>query len=86
MLDYKTADGDEKKLEKSGYVMQIKIYALAVQEILGITPKSGIVYFLKNTFESAVELDEKKLEQFSEKLEGVQEEILGVSLGESDGK
>lgn len=79
VLDYKTAVGDEKKLEKSGYLMQIKIYALAVQEILGITPKSGIVYFLKNNFETVVDLDEKKLTKFAGKLEQVQEDILEIS-------
>ncbi len=51
VLDYKTAEGSPEKLQASGYEMQIALYAYAVKQILGVEPASGILYFLRNSWE-----------------------------------
>lgn len=79
ILDYKTAEGSEKKLKASGYEMQIKIYALAARKILGVCPRSGVIYFLKNQWVSEVKLDDGILDAFEEELRRIQTDILNLS-------
>jgi ATP-dependent helicase/nuclease subunit A len=76
VLDYKTAVGDDAKVQSSGYDLQVMIYALAVQRLAGILPAEAVVYFLKNQHEYAVRLDERGLERFAEDLRRLQDEIL----------
>ena len=48
ILDYKTAAGDEASARKSGYDLQLEIYALAAGKILKFPVRSAIIYHLKN--------------------------------------
>ena len=59
--------------------MQINIYALAVHEILGVTPKSGIIYFLKNNFESVESITATSIKEFESRLRNTQESIIKFS-------
>jgi ATP-dependent helicase/nuclease subunit A len=76
ILDYKTAVGDENKLEKSGYQVQIVLYAHAVQEILKVAPHSGILYFLKNGWSHREALGPEKMREIAAQVKQWQEEIL----------
>ncbi len=76
VLDYKTSAGDAAKAKEAGYELQIGIYAFAARKILKITPKTGIVYFLKNQFARVLELDGAALESVGVHLAGLQESIL----------
>ncbi len=76
VLDYKTAMGDAAKAKEAGYELQIEIYAFAAHKILKITPKTGIVYFLKNQFAHVLELNGAALEAVGARLAGLQESIL----------
>ncbi|HLD50043.1 MAG TPA: UvrD-helicase domain-containing protein [bacterium] len=76
VLDYKTSVGDAAKAKEAGYELQIGIYAFAASKILKITPKTGIVYFLKNQFAHVLELDGAALESVGVHLAGLQESIL----------
>jgi len=48
ILDYKTASGDETSAKRSGYDLQMELYALAAQRILKLPVRSAIIYYLKN--------------------------------------
>ena len=76
VADYKTAIGDADKVKESAYDLQILIYAYAVQKILGVTPKSGVVYFLKNQWCETLPLDDAAMEVFGQRLKALQKEIL----------
>lgn len=58
VLDYKTSEGDAKKVSKQGYDLQIQIYALAAAKILKQPVSYGRVYFLKNHCAVDVPLDD----------------------------
>ena len=83
ILDYKTAAGDEDTARKSGYDLQLKIYALAAERILKLPVRSAIIYYLKN--QKAVELSfpQGKSEAFFDNLEkkicALQQQILDYS-------
>ena len=76
VLDYKTAVGDAVKSKEAGYELQIGIYAFAAHKILKISPKTGIVYFLKNEFAQVLELDAAALKAAGARLAGLQDSIL----------
>lgn len=76
VLDYKTAIGDEAKVKAAGYDLQIQMYALALRQILGVVPKTGLLYFFKNQWTYALSLDAKKLEGFQSEVRDLQEAIL----------
>jgi len=76
ILDYKTAVGDQNKLEKSGYQVQIVLYAHAVQEILKVSPHSGILYFLKNGWSHREALGPEKMRAIAAQVKQWQEAIL----------
>ncbi len=76
ILDYKTAEGDEDKVKKRGYVTQIEMYAVACRRLLGKTPKTGILYFLKNQWQYITNFDPAALTGSEEKIRKIQEEIL----------
>lgn len=78
VLDYKTGLGSEQKIKEMGYDLQIQIYALAVQLILKQTPSAGILYFLKNEWQSDISFNVKGLEQTAQHLRKIQEALLGV--------
>jgi RecB family exonuclease len=48
ILDYKTAAGDEAAARRSGYDLQLEIYALAAERLLKLPVRSAIIYYLKN--------------------------------------
>lgn len=85
VLDYKTAVGDAAKSKEAGYELQIGIYAFAVQKILKITPKTGVVYFLKNQFAQVLELDSARLEAVGSRLADLQESILDFGNPQKNG-
>ena len=83
VLDYKTATGDETAARKSGYDLQLEIYALAAQRLLKVPVRSAIIYYLKN--QKAVELSfpSAKPEVFFDTLEkkicDLQQQLLDYS-------
>lgn len=79
VLDYKTAEGDALKAEKSGYALQIAIYACAVYKIAGVAPKRGIVYFIKNNKAYSINFTGAELEKAAREIRRLQEEILEFS-------
>lgn len=87
ILDYKTAVGDERSAEESGYLLQLQIYALAVEKLLGISVCSGILYFLKNQkevtldFAQTVPADDRKksFQRLEKKILDLQKSILEFS-------
>ncbi|MCB9799484.1 MAG: UvrD-helicase domain-containing protein [Candidatus Omnitrophica bacterium] len=76
VLDYKTAEGSLDKLENSGYIRQIGLYALAVQEILGKSPATGILYFLKNKWQYVETFDPEKMNRLGPEIRNIQSDIL----------
>ncbi len=79
VLDYKTAVGDAAKSKASGYELQIGMYAFAAHKILKITPKTGIVYFLKNQFSHELAFDTAALKTVGEKVAGLQDLIINFA-------
>lgn len=79
VIDYKTATGDEAKAKQSAYDLQIAIYAAAVQQISGIVPKQGMVYFIKNNKTYAMDFTREVLAGHVKKIKAMQEEILEFS-------
>ena len=77
IADYKTAIGDPKKVEKSGYDTQIWIYALAAHEILRTPPQSGIIYFLKNQWDHREKFNPAVMTDFAARFRQIQNDILG---------
>ena len=80
ILDYKTAVGDEEKVRKSAYELQIAIYAAAAKEILGIATASAILYFLKNQWEQTLKTEPVFLSSQLERVRGLQQEIIDFRL------
>ncbi len=78
ILDYKTAVGDADKVRAACYEFQIAVYALAVKELLGQQPKTGILYFLKNSWSHAVAVQESVIRKTQDRVRQIQEEILGL--------
>lgn len=81
VLDYKTATGDAAKSKASGYELQIGMYAFAAHKILGITPATGIVYFLKNLYAHTLPFDAASLKALGTRLAALQDSI--ISFGNS---
>ena len=82
VLDFKTAVGEESKVKESAYDFQIATYAFAVKTLLGVVPKSGTVYFLKNQYESRTLFDSAGINRMDSELRELQERILErMSLG-----
>lgn len=79
VLDYKTAVGDAAKAKESGYELQIGMYAFAAYKILGITPASGIIYFLKNQASHVLPFDRPALDALGKKLAGLQDSIINFA-------
>lgn len=84
ILDYKTAVGDAGKVRDACYEFQIRVYALAVRELLGELPKSGILYFLKNSWDHAVTVSDALIQKTQGRVREIQEEILGAPDTESE--
>jgi len=74
VLDYKTAVGDRAAVQKSGYDIQIKIYALAAERILKKRVGSGILYYLKNQ-NAVVENFPVELKTNHDYFDGLEKEI-----------
>jgi len=81
LVDYKTAEGDERKMKESGYETQMLFYAHAVSEILGISSITFSVFFLKNRWFYEAELNSRDLAEVAAKVRGWQEEVLGYRSG-----
>lgn len=80
ILDYKTGAGDEEKVRSSGYDTQIELYALAVEEVLGKTPVSGRLLFLRNGWEKRIDFTGEDLEKIRRKTAEMQAAVRdGVS-------
>jgi len=79
VLDYKTAVGDEEKVQASGYLIQIQLYAHAVRRILGVYPASGTLYFLKNNWEYRLDWKPGDLDDAGELIRRMQDEIVEFS-------
>jgi len=80
VLDYKTAVGSEDKVRESGYVAQISIYAHAVHRILGQSPASGTLYFLKNNWEHRVDWKAGDYKLIGSKIKALQDDLLAFTL------
>jgi len=76
VLDYKTALGDESKVISRGYQYQIEIYAAACRQLMGKSPQSGILYFLKNQWQYVVSFNKEALDRAALDLRQTQEDIL----------
>lgn len=76
LLDYKTGEGSEEKIESYGYGKQISIYAYAVFRLTGKAPQSGALYFLKNSWQAVYTFDASSLEAFGNELRRTQERLL----------
>ena len=76
VVDYKTAVGDEAKVKAAGYDFQIALYALAAHEILGIVPRRGVLYFLKNEWSHEVRFDPESFQETAKKVREIQDLIL----------
>jgi ATP-dependent helicase/nuclease subunit A len=83
ILDYKTAAGDEEAARKSGYDLQLEIYALAAERILKIPVRSAIIYYLKNQKAVALPFSQGKSKALFDGLEkkicSLQQQILDYS-------
>ncbi len=79
VLDYKTATGDAAKAKEAGYELQIAVYGFAVHRILKISPKSGIIYFLKNHAAHTLPFSPAEMAAAGKRLAGLQENILGIA-------
>ena len=83
ILDYKTAAGDEDSARRSGYDLQLEIYALAAERILKLPVRSAIIYYLKNQKAVTISFPSEKVEVFFDALEkkicGLQQKILNYS-------
>ena len=84
ILDYKTALGDELSARKSGYDLQIAVYALAAHKILGVPLRSGILYYLKNNKEVVTDFPSggqapEHFEKIEKQICALQEKILNFS-------
>jgi ATP-dependent helicase/nuclease subunit A len=83
ILDYKTAAGDEDSARRSGYDLQLEIYALAAERILKLPVRSAIIYYLKNQKAVTISFPSEKAEVFFDGLEkkicGLQQKILDYS-------
>jgi len=84
VVDYKTAVGDEAKVEASGYRTQIELYGLAVHRLLGKAPRSGVLFFLKNGWEYGIEWKPGELEKTGDRIRAMQESLLGPGQFSSD--
>lgn len=82
VLDYKTAEGSAVKLAESGYETQIRLYAHAVFQILGVPPATGILYFLKNAWEHTTFLKPEDYRPLEGEVRALQDRILACSAGE----
>lgn len=76
VIDYKTAEGSDEKVETSGYLAQLKLYGHAIHKIMGVYPAKGILYFLKNDWSYTSEWHEKDFEGIEQWTSAMQEEIL----------
>ncbi|HXV27329.1 MAG TPA: UvrD-helicase domain-containing protein [bacterium] len=76
VVDYKTAVGTSEKVKEAGYDLQIAVYAAAVKELLNESPRSGILYFLKNQWEYRVDFNEKRLDEAGENIRQMQDAII----------
>ncbi len=75
VLDYKSALGSDEKVA-GAYELQIRLYAHAVQELLDIQPASGILYFLKNGWTWTQTLTPAAMQENTQHIRHLQEEIL----------
>lgn len=80
ILDYKTAVGDEKKVKEAAYDFQMGIYAAAVQDILKVTPKTAVLYFLKNHWAQTIPLDPAFLKLQTQRIKDMQEAMIDYRL------
>ncbi len=83
ILDYKTASGDEDAARRSGYDLQMEIYALAARSILKLPVRSAIIYYLKNqktvTLAFPPEKDKEIFGDLEKKVRDLQQKILDYS-------
>jgi hypothetical protein len=83
ILDYKTASGDEEAARRSGYDLQMEIYALAARSILKLPVRSAIIYYLKNqntvTLAFPPEKDKEIFGDLEKKVRDLQQKILDYS-------
>ncbi|MFZ5802727.1 MAG: 3'-5' exonuclease, partial [Candidatus Omnitrophota bacterium] len=76
VLDYKTGEGSEEKILRSGYDRQVDLYAHAVAKILKIPPVSGILYFFGNGWQYDRPIDREVAKRIEAELRRTQEELL----------
>lgn len=82
IIDYKTGSSEEKekKIDKDS---QLTIYAMAAQEVLGITPDKLTLYFLENNFKVSTT---RSNEQIQEQKESIQKTIAEIKISKFPAK
>jgi len=78
IVDYKTSEivASEAEVASERYKLQMELYALACHEILGITPKKAVVYFVKPDAAFEMQFDASQFSQLKNKFESIQQDII----------
>jgi len=82
VVDYKTNRTDQSRLAQTaaGYRLQMLVYSLAIEKILGVAPVELVLCFLQPGLESRVVFDE---ESKREAIERVNQSIAAMSVSEA---
>ena len=65
IIDYKT----DKEIDLEKYQAQLYTYALAIQKLLKLKPKSGVLYFIRHNETTTLLFDEQVLNDWEQELE-----------------